>query len=53
VAADPELSIYSKFASKFIPRTYLIGRDGTILYQSVGFDEDEFDRLLSAVKKAL
>ena len=53
VAADPELSIYSKFASKFIPRTYLIGRDGTILYQSVGFDEDEFDRLLSAVKEAL
>lgn len=52
VAADPKRSIYSKFASMYIPRTYLIGRDGTILYQSVGFDEEEFNRLLAAVKGA-
>ena len=52
VAADPERKMYGKFASMFIPRTYLIGREGTILYQSVGYDEEEFDRLLAAVKGA-
>ena len=53
VAADPERKIYGKFASMFIPRTYLIGREGTILYQSVGYDEEEFDRLLAKVKGAI
>jgi peroxiredoxin len=53
VAADPERKMYGKFASMFIPRTYLIGREGTILYQSVGYDEDEFDLLLAKVKGAI
>jgi peroxiredoxin len=48
----PKREMYGKFASMFIPRTYLIGREGTILYQSVGYDEEEFDRLLAAVKDA-
>jgi thiol-disulfide isomerase/thioredoxin len=38
-AADPERTIYGKFATEFIPRCVLIGKDGRIEYQSVGLSE--------------
>ncbi|WP_159519070.1 TlpA family protein disulfide reductase [Sunxiuqinia indica] len=43
--ADPERKIYSKFAAKFIPRNFIIDREGKIIYSSVGFNEAEFAEL--------
>jgi len=37
LAIDTDRSAYDKFADKGIPRTYLISRDGSIQYQSIGF----------------
>jgi peroxiredoxin len=40
VALDPDAAAFSGFAKESIPRTYLIGRDGTILFQTLGFSDD-------------
>ena len=32
MAPDPQRGIYGKFATKYIPRNYVVGRDGTIKY---------------------
>jgi peroxiredoxin len=39
VALDPAAAAFTEFAKAGIPRTYLIGPDGTILFQSLGFGE--------------
>ncbi len=51
--ADPKREIYSKFAGQFIPRNFLIDRDGTIIYSSVGFKEDEFKELKNILEEQL
>jgi peroxiredoxin len=39
VALDPNAAAFSQFANEGIPRTYLIGRDGAILFQTLGFGD--------------
>jgi peroxiredoxin len=50
---DPKRGIYSKFANAGIPRTYLIDRRGRILYQSVGYNTDDFEKLITILEKEL
>lgn len=40
-AVDEDRSIYNQYALENIPRTYLVARDGTIRFQSVGFMQDD------------
>jgi peroxiredoxin len=49
MAADTDRAIYGQFAKQLIPRTYLIDRDGTILFTTTGFIEEE----LAALKKEI
>ncbi|WP_372776610.1 peroxiredoxin family protein [Mangrovibacterium sp.] len=51
--ADPKREIYSKYATQFIPRNFIIGKDGKISYSSIGFDEDEFENLLNTLNENL
>lgn len=51
IAGDPKREAYSKYASAYIPRTYLINKEGQIVFQSVGFNEAEFPDLLRAIEK--
>jgi peroxiredoxin len=44
---DPDRSIYARYASGYIPRTYLIAPDGTIAFQAVGYTPQEFDQLVA------
>jgi peroxiredoxin len=53
MAGDPKRAAYGEYASAYIPRTILVGKDGKILFQSVGFEEPEFRKLIEAVEKAL
>ena len=39
LAADPKRDVYKLFAEKWIPRAVIVGPDGTLLYQSVGYDD--------------
>jgi peroxiredoxin len=57
MAADPERAAYDRFAKEFIPRTYVISRSGTIVYQTVGFSSaegpDEFRKLRDIIVREL
>ncbi len=52
-APDPEREVYRLFGDGGIPRSYVIGRDGRILFQSVGYDEGDFARMKNVIAKAL
>ena len=53
VAGDPDKAVYSKYASRFIPRNFVIGPDGTILFESQGFERQEFDEMVSIIERAV
>jgi hypothetical protein len=55
MAVDPERSAYSKYAEDLIPRTFLIDRDGRIVYQCAGFGEaiPEYQAEMSKLKKLI
>jgi peroxiredoxin len=53
IIADPKRAIYSKYATQFIPRCYLIGRDGTIKFAAVGFGTKDFGELKAAIQTEL
>ncbi|HDZ41619.1 MAG TPA: TlpA family protein disulfide reductase [Bacteroidetes bacterium] len=44
-APDKEREIFSMFATQSIPRNVIIGRDGKIAVQSIGYTESEFTQL--------
>jgi thiol-disulfide isomerase/thioredoxin len=50
---DPKRGVYSLFAKQYIPRLVLIDGDGKIIYQSIGFDEGEFNKLLALLAEKL
>ena len=53
VAGDPKRDVYAKYATQYIPRSYVISRDGKILFQTVGYKEEEFAQLVSTIEKEL
>ncbi len=53
IAADPEQQMAQKFAVPAYPSNFLIGTDGRIIYQSVGYTEVEFSKLVKAIEREL
>lgn len=53
LAYDPDRSVYKLFADSGIPRTYVIGKHGRILYQSIGYNPLGLGSLDKAIQKAL
>lgn len=54
VALDPSATAFHQFANESIPRTYLIGRDGTILFQTLGFgDSPLYKRELDTLRRTI
>ena len=54
LAYDPDRAVYKRFADIGIPRTYVVGRDGKIVFQSVGYDMSAgLAPLDKAIQKAL
>jgi len=50
---DPKREVYSLFAEKTIPRTYLFGKDGKLISSSIGYSEERFQLLMKSLEKAL
>ena len=50
---DSARTVYDRYASNFIPRNFLIDRDGKIVLATVGYDEKEFDELIRTIEKTL
>lgn len=50
---DVDKKIYSKYATQYIPRNVLIDENGKIIYQSIGYEEQEFNKLTKLLAKKL
>ena len=50
---DSTRTIYDRSATNFIPRNYLIDRDGRIITATIGYSPEEFDELIAAIERAL
>ena len=50
---DPKQTIYKKYASNYIPRNFVVGKDGKVIYTSVGYTPEEFAEMISVIEKAL
>ncbi|MBK8164393.1 MAG: TlpA family protein disulfide reductase [bacterium] len=53
IGLDTDRSAYARYAEAYIPRNHVIGRDGTIIFQSEGFEESEFAAMITAIAGAL
>jgi len=53
LAYDPDRATYKLFADSGIPRSYVVDRHGTIVYQSMGYAPNNVADLARAVAKAL
>ncbi|MCM1151100.1 MAG: TlpA family protein disulfide reductase [Alistipes sp.] len=53
MALDPQRTVYDLYASNFIPRNFLIGRDGKVVAATVGYEPDEFDALVRTIAETL
>jgi peroxiredoxin len=53
MAADPDRSIYRLFATAYIPRNFVVGKDGIIKWASVGFDSSEFQNMVRIINVEL
>lgn len=50
---DSTRTIYNRYATNFIPRNYLIDRDGRIITATIGYSPEEFDELIAAIERTL
>jgi len=53
MAADPNKSIYSLFATQSIPRTFVIDKEGIVKWESGGLSKPQFRDLISLIRKEL
>ena len=50
---DKNRAIFNAFAKNLIPRSYLIGKDGKVIYTSKGYTDQEFAELMNQIEGAL
>ena len=50
---DPDQRIFRRYASNYIPRNFLIDREGKVVLASIGYDKAEFAHLLESIEKTL
>lgn len=53
IAPDPKREIYKLYASQYIPRNYVINAEGKIAFQSVGYNPEEFAKMVALIDKEL
>jgi peroxiredoxin len=52
-AADSGREIYKLYATQFIPRNVIIGKNGKIIFQNMGYTEEEFKKIEELLAKEL
>jgi len=53
MAPDPKREIYGKYATEYIPRTFIVGKDGKVKLASVGYSEADFQEILQTLQNEL
>jgi len=49
--ADSERKVFALFAAQNIPRNFVIDKQGNIAYASVGFNQEDFDKMKAEVDR--
>ena len=50
---DTDGRVYAEYAQTYIPRNFLIGKDGKVVKASVGYNEVEFAELIKLIEEQL
>jgi thioredoxin-related protein len=50
---DLQREVFSLFAEQSIPRNVVLDRNGKIIYQSIGFEDKEFSKMVQLIKNEL
>lgn len=50
---DPERAVYDRYATNYIPRNFLIGKDGRVVAATIGYEDEEFAELIRTIEKQL
>lgn len=53
MAGDPKREVFNKFAERGIPRNFLIGKNGKVVFTSVGFSDADFAELKRCIEREL
>lgn len=53
VAVDTGKDVYGLFAGKYVPRNFILGPDGRVAFQTVGYTPEEFDALVKDIEALL
>ena len=53
IVADPKREIYKQYATEYIPRCYVIGKDGVVKFATVGYSTKEFSEMKSVIAAEL
>ena len=53
VGLDPKRAIYNIYATTYIPRNFLIGKDGKVVSATIGFTEKEFEVMIEKIAELL
>ena len=53
IISDPDKAIYTKFATKYIPRNIIVDRQGKIIFEETGFDDEKFIEIKAILEKEL
>ena len=53
VGLDGDRAIYDLYASNYIPRTFIVGKDGKVVYRTAGYDKNIAEEVNAAIRKAL
>ena len=46
---DPERKVFSIYAKQNIPRNFIIDKEGKIVFSSIGFNEEDFEKIKAKV----
>lgn len=52
-APDPGREIFKLYATQSIPRNVIVGKDGKIIFQSIGYTEEEFRKIEDVLAKEI
>jgi peroxiredoxin len=53
MGGDVDRSIYKQYADHTIPRNLVIDRDGKVIFQSIGFEKPDFEKMIETIQNAI
>ena len=53
IGLDLNREAFAKYADAYIPRTQIIDREGKIIFQSQGFEKEEFAQMVAVIRKEI